>query len=77
MAGAMGGPVWVMLAPNADRRWLLHREDSPCYPTMCLFRRGFGEVREVQVERVKAALRECLAERRLERWVCRPLKKHH
>jgi tetratricopeptide (TPR) repeat protein len=60
LAGAIGKPVWVMLAPNADWRWLLDREDSPWYPTMRLFRRGFGEERAAQVERVKAALRERL-----------------
>ncbi len=58
LAGAMGRPVWVMLAPNADWRWLLDREDSPWYPGMRLFRRGFGEERAAQVGRVVAALRE-------------------
>ena len=38
MAGALGLPVWVALAANADWRWLLDREDSPWYPTMRLFR---------------------------------------
>jgi tetratricopeptide (TPR) repeat protein len=56
LAGALGRPVWVLLAPNADWRWLLQREDSPWYPTMRLFRRGFGEARAAQVERVRAAL---------------------
>ena len=56
LAGAMGRPVWVMLAPNADWRWLLDREDSPWYPGMRLFRRGFGEERAAQVGRVVWAL---------------------
>ncbi|NPC55676.1 tetratricopeptide repeat protein [Caenimonas soli] len=56
LAGAMGRPVWVMLAPNADWRWLLDRADSPWYPGMRLFRRGFGEARAAQVGRVAAAL---------------------
>lgn len=56
LAGAMKRPVWVMLAPNADWRWLLDREDSPWYPGMRLFRRGFGEARDAQVGRVAAAL---------------------
>jgi len=56
LAGAMGRPVWVMLGPNADWRWLLGREDSPWYPTMRLFRRGHGEARALQVERVRGAL---------------------
>ncbi|MEO5672933.1 MAG: hypothetical protein ABIR26_19765, partial [Ramlibacter sp.] len=60
LAGALGRPVWVMLAPNADWRWLLDREDSPWYPTMRLFRRGFGEARARQVGRVMQALTERL-----------------
>jgi tetratricopeptide (TPR) repeat protein len=61
LAGALGRPVWVLLAPNADWRWLLEREDSPWYPTMRLFRRALGETRSAQVQRVAAALRERLA----------------
>ena len=56
LAGAMGLPVWVMLAPNADWRWLLDREDSPWYPSMRLFRRAHGETRTAQVSRVREAL---------------------
>jgi tetratricopeptide (TPR) repeat protein len=58
LAGALGKPVWVLLPPNQDWRWLLEREDSPWYAGMRLFRRGFGEPREAQVGRVMAALRE-------------------
>lgn len=61
LAGAMGKECWVMLAPNADWRWLLEREDSPWYPTLRLFRRGFGEPRANQVSRVVQALRHRLA----------------
>jgi tetratricopeptide (TPR) repeat protein len=60
LAGALGKPVWVMLGPNADWRWLLEREDSPWYPTMRLFRRGHGESRAEQVGRVIEALKERL-----------------
>ena len=56
LAGALGKPVWILLAPNADWRWLLAREDSPWYPTARLFRRGFGEPRAAQVGRVAEAL---------------------
>jgi tetratricopeptide (TPR) repeat protein len=58
LAGALGKPVWMLLAPNPDWRWLLERDDSPWYPTMWLFRRGFGEERAVQVGRVVQALAE-------------------
>jgi tetratricopeptide (TPR) repeat protein len=61
LAGAMGKETWVLLAPNADWRWLLEREDSPWYPTVRLFRRGFKEPRAAQVERVVQALHARLA----------------
>ena len=38
VAGAMGKPVWIMLAWMAEWRWLLDRSDSPWYPTASLFR---------------------------------------
>jgi hypothetical protein len=38
LAGALGRPVFVALKNVPDWRWLLHREDSPWYPTMRLFR---------------------------------------
>jgi Tfp pilus assembly protein PilF len=38
LAAAMGKPVWMLLAFNNDYRWLLHRKDTPWYPTMSLFR---------------------------------------
>ena len=38
LAGAMGKPVWTLLASVPDWRWLLNRSDTPWYPTMRLFR---------------------------------------
>lgn len=38
LAGAMGRPVWALLAFCPDWRWLLERDDSPWYPTARLFR---------------------------------------
>lgn len=38
LAGALGRPVWLMLADDADWRWMLDRDDSPWYPAMRLMR---------------------------------------
>lgn len=40
LAGAMGKPVWLLLAFVADWRWILGREDSPWYPTLRIFRQS-------------------------------------
>jgi hypothetical protein len=38
LAGALGRPVWTLLAHDADWRWMMGRADTPWYPTMRLFR---------------------------------------
>jgi tetratricopeptide (TPR) repeat protein len=38
LAGALGRPVWTLLAHVPDWRWQIAEEDSPWYPTMRLFR---------------------------------------
>jgi len=43
LAGAMGKPVWAVLAHVADWRYLLNRSDCPWYPTMRLFRQSAKE----------------------------------
>jgi hypothetical protein len=56
LAGALGRPVWTMLAFAPDWRWMLGREDTPWYPTMRLFRqRSVGDWADV-VARVRSAL---------------------
>jgi Tfp pilus assembly protein PilF len=58
LAGALAVPVWVALRFVPDWRWLLHREDSPWYPTMRLFRQSRpGDWPEV-FERIAAAVRK-------------------
>ncbi len=56
LAGAMGRPVWNLLAHSSDWRWMIDREDSPWYPTMRLFRQpSKGDWNSV-IERVKLEL---------------------
>ena len=38
LAGALGKPVWALLAHSPDWRWMMERSDSPWYPSMRLFR---------------------------------------
>lgn len=38
MAGAVGCQVWCLVPHVPDWRWMLHRYDSPWYPTMRIFR---------------------------------------
>jgi hypothetical protein len=66
LAGALGRPVWLLLAANHDWRWMREREDSPWYPTMRLFRQPkMGDWRSV-VARVRKEL-IVLAKNRAER----------
>ncbi len=66
LAGALGRPVWAMLAFAPDWRWLLDREDSPWYPSMRLFRQArhgdwdslLVQIRQALAERVNQALPE-------------------
>lgn len=57
LAGALGRPVWVLLAHNADWRWGVEGEHCPWYPTARLFRQSaLGDWRTV-VDAVASALR--------------------
>jgi Flp pilus assembly protein TadD len=52
LAGALGKPVWTLLANPPEWRWMEQRADSPWYPTMRLFRQSTpgdwsGVVRDV------------------------------
>lgn len=49
LAAALGKPTWLLLPFAPDWRWLLHRNDSPWYPAMRIFRQeqigmGWGRV---------------------------------
>jgi hypothetical protein len=59
MAGALGVPVWTLLHTEADWRWMDHRNDSPWYPGMRLFRqRRPGDWRSV-IDEVITQLQPC------------------
>jgi Flp pilus assembly protein TadD len=58
LAGAMGLPVWTLLAYAPDWRWLLGRPDTPWYPTMRLFRQPARGAWIPLLEQVAAALVE-------------------
>jgi tetratricopeptide (TPR) repeat protein len=56
LAGALGRSAFVLLPFTPDWRWLGHREDSPWYPTLRLFRQqAIGDWRGV-TRRVREAL---------------------
>ncbi len=60
LAGALGKPVWTMLAHGPDWRWRLDGELTPWYPTMRLFRQSHaGRWSEVVIS-VRSALESIL-----------------
>lgn len=57
VAGALGKPVWLLIALANDFRWLREREDSPWYPSMRIFRQERLGDWDGVVTRVRQALR--------------------
>ena len=56
LAGSLGVPVWTLIPFAPDWRWLLHRDDSPWYPTMRLYRQpSFGAWNSV-LDRIRAGI---------------------
>ncbi len=63
VAGALGKPVWVLLAFAPDWRWMLERADSPWYPSLRLFRQSqIGDWQGVFTQ-VTQALQDAVAQR--------------
>lgn len=60
LAGALGKPVWNLLAHTPDWRWMLGRNDSPWYPTMRLFRQPQPGDWEPVIREVAQALQQQL-----------------
>jgi len=61
MAGALGVPVWVLLAEPPEWRWMRERDDTPCYPSARLFRQTRAQDWEPVVAAVARRLSEELA----------------
>lgn len=62
LAGALGKPVWILLARLPDWRWFKHRNDSPWYESARLFRQTregdwAGVIEMVESELRKLAVR--------------------
>jgi tetratricopeptide (TPR) repeat protein len=58
LAGALGKPVWLLISPANDWRWLTGRDDTPWYPTMRIFRSQVLKVWDEVMAVVAAALAE-------------------
>ena len=56
LAGAMGRRVWTLLPFAPDWRWMLHRDDSPWYPGVRLFRQPQRGNWDAVVDRIAAEL---------------------
>ena len=56
LAGALGRPVWLLLPPIPDWRWLTCGDSTPWYPTMRLFRQQAGEGWRPVLERAATEL---------------------
>ena len=62
LAGALGRPVWLLLATNPHWPWMLKREDTPWYPHTRLFRQreagAWQDVFERMAHRLNAVVRD-------------------
>lgn len=56
LAGALDKPAWLLLPFVVDWRWLLHRSDSPWYPSFRLFRQPLPGQWEPVIAQVAQAL---------------------
>lgn len=58
LAGALGKPLWLLVAANSDWRWFLGRTDSPWYPTAKLFRQSYSGSMNQNISEVVGNLSE-------------------
>ncbi|MDO8608008.1 MAG: tetratricopeptide repeat protein [Phaeospirillum sp.] len=58
LAGALGKPVWLLLPPVPDFRWMMQGETTEWYPSLRLLRKTFDAGWEPVIARASAMLRE-------------------
>jgi len=58
LAGALGRPLWLLLAKPCDWRWMSHREDTPWYASARLFRQAAPGDWTAVLDRAAQALAE-------------------
>ncbi len=63
LAGAMGKAVALLLPFAPDWRWLLHRTDSPWYPSMRLFRQAAVADWDTPLEQLRQELSDAASRR--------------
>ena len=56
LAGALGKPTWILLPYTPDWRWMLHRDDSPWYPSVRLYRQTQERAWPPVLERMRSDL---------------------
>lgn len=64
LAGALGKPVWLLTPSIAQWRWLLHRCDTPWYPSFRLFRQPAPEDWQPVIDQLQQALLSLLRQSR-------------
>jgi tetratricopeptide (TPR) repeat protein len=57
LAGALGKPVWMLNRFDTCWRWLMHRTDSPWYPTMRIYRQPTMGDWDSAIDKVRVDLR--------------------
>lgn len=63
LAGALNTPCWLLLQYAADWRWMVHRSDSPWYPSLRLFRQSSPGDWHSLIRQLDCALHAWIAER--------------
>jgi tetratricopeptide (TPR) repeat protein len=61
LAGAIGKPLWLLVAFTPDNRWFLDREDSPWYPSAKIYRQDQNRSYEAAIFQLVKDLKENFA----------------